>query len=1715
MLEWGDPTELQLLVRDNDAVDQGTLTITSVAQEVTEGDSVRFVVRLDPPPTQNIVSTKVDLEWVGEYGIPFQNSLGALVEAGSSTWTYSAPTIDDNVDELDGSVRATIAPHNFNGYQVGPPGSATVLIRDNDGGPPMVEITGVPPRINTRAAFTAAFAFSEDVTGFETGDVRVTGGTKADFTAVSATEYTLEVTPDGSADVTVEVAANSATDGIDTGPPSAVSATATWDATRPTVAITGVPARINSTTAFRVTFTFSRDVTGFTAGDVTVTGGTKGAGSGEGRTYTLEVTPDGSADVTVEVAANSVTDGLNTGPSSAVSATATWDATAPTVAIGVPAKINTTAAFTAEFLFSEDVTGFETADVTVTGGTKGDFTVVSATEYTLVVTPDGSEDVVVTVAQDAAADAVGNTGPAGQSIVVVAEWDVTAPTVTIGGVPPRINSTAAFTATFEFSEDVTDFVIGDVTVTGGTGDDFSGDGSSYTLEVTPDGAADVTVEVAANAATDGLNTGPESAVSATATWDATAPSVEIGGVPAKINSTTAFTATFEFSEAVTDFVIGDVTVTGGTGDDFSGDGSSYTLEVTPDGAADVTVEVEANAATDGFGATGPANAVSATATWDATAPAVEIGGVPAKINSTAALDVTFEFSEEVTDFVTGDVTVTGGTKSAFTEVSATEYTLVVTPDGSEDVTVEVAGNAATDGLNTGPATAVSATAEWDATAPTVEVGGVPARIATRAALDVTFEFSEAVTDFVVGDVTVTGGTKGDFGGGGASYTLEVTPDGAADVVIEVAANSATDGVNTGPASAVSATATWDATRPTVQITGVPPKFNVAASFTATFTFSEAVTDFVTGDVRVTGGTKGTFSGSGTTYRLRVTPTRPARGENVVVTVAANSATGGLGATGPPSAVRATSVWDRTAPTMRLGGVPAKINSMDDFTATFEFSEAVTDFVVGDVTVTGGTKSDFAGGGSSYTLVVTPDGSEDVTVEVAANAATDGVNTGPANPVSATATWDATVPTVTITGVPPKINTAAAFTATFEFSEAVTDFVTGDVTVTGGTKSTFTAASATEYTLAVTPAGSEDVVVTVAADAATDGLNTGPASAVSATATWDATRPTVEIAGVPSKINSRAALGVTFTFSEDVTGFATADVTVTGGTKSNFSGNGTTYTLVVTPDGSVDVVVEVAANAATDGLNTGPASAVSATATWDATRPTVEIGGVPSKINTAAAFTATFEFSEAVTDFVTGDVTVTGGTKSTFTAASATEYTLVVTPDGSEDVVVRVAANSASDGLNTGPASAVSATATWDATRPTVEIAGVPSKINSRAALGVTFTFSEDVTGFATADVTVTGGTKSNFSGNGTTYTLVVTPDGSVDVVVEVAANAATDGLNTGPASAVSATATWDATRPTVTIGGVPPKINTADDFTATFEFSEDVTGFATADVTVTGGTKGNFSGNGTTYTLVVTPDGSVDVVVRVAADAATDGLNTGPASAVSATATWDATRPTVEIAGVPSKINSRAALGVTFTFSEDVTGFVTADVTVAGGTKSNFSGNGSSYTLVVTPDGSADVVVEVAADAATDGLNTGPASAQSATATWDATAPTVDIGGVPSKINSTDDMTATFEFSEDVTGFVTADVTVTGGTKGAFTGSGSSYTLAVTPDGSADVVVEVAWSSRWRPTRRPTASTRVRHRRRARRRRGTRRPRRSRSAGCRRRSIRGRYSASRSSSRRP
>ena len=135
----------------------------------------------------------------------------------------------------------------------------------------------------------------------------------------------------------------------------------------------------------------------------------------------------------------------------------------------------------------------------------------------------------------------------------------------------------------------------------------SGSGTSFsaTLVVsgaTPMGIAAINISSYADAAG---NNGP--AVTATTngssvTIDSAVPTVEILGAPTSLSDLTPFEVTIEFSEDVFGFVAGDVTVTNGTVTGFTPvDGNTYTVNITPSGAGDVTIEVLAGVADDAAG----------------------------------------------------------------------------------------------------------------------------------------------------------------------------------------------------------------------------------------------------------------------------------------------------------------------------------------------------------------------------------------------------------------------------------------------------------------------------------------------------------------------------------------------------------------------------------------------------------------------------------------------------------------------------------------------------------------------------------------------------------------------------------------------------------------------------------------------------------------------------------------------------------------------------------------------------------------------------------------------------------------------------------------------------------------------------------------------------------------------------------------------------------
>ena len=73
-------------------------------------------------------------------------------------------------------------------------------------------------------------------------------------------------------------------------------------------------------------------------------------------------------------------------------------------------------------------------------------------------------------------------------------------------------------------------------------------------------------------------------------------------------------------------------------------------------------------------------------------------------------------------------------------------------------------------------------------------------------------------------------------------------------------------------------------------------------------------------------------------------------------------------------------------------------------------------------------------------------------------------------------------------------------------------------------------------------------------------------------------------------------------------------------------------------------------------------------------------------------------------------------------------------------------------------------------------------------------------------------------------------------------------------------------------------------------------------------------------------------------------------------------------------------------------------------------------------------------------------------------APTLTISDGTTSGTATGDVTFFFSFSEAVTGFTADDISVSGGTKGTLSGSGSSYSLIVSPtsETTGTITVDVA-----------------------------------------------------------
>ncbi|WP_083937653.1 Ig-like domain-containing protein [Hymenobacter aerophilus] len=104
--------------------------------------------------------------------------------------------------------------------------------------------------------------------------------------------------------------------------------------------------------------------------------------------------------------------------------------------------------------------------------------------------------------------------------------------------------------------------------------------------------------------------------------------------------------------------------------------------------------------------------------------------------------------------------------------------------------------------------------------------------------------------------------------------------------------------------------------------------------------------------------------------------------------------GSFTATGDGSKTMASfGIYHQSGPTVIISSAASSPTSTSPIPVTVTFSESVTGFVAGDVTISNGVLAGFAGSGPTYTFNVTPATAGTVTVNVAANAAQDQAGNG--------------------------------------------------------------------------------------------------------------------------------------------------------------------------------------------------------------------------------------------------------------------------------------------------------------------------------------------------------------------------------------------------------------------------------------------------------------------------------------------------------------------------------------------------------------------------------------------------------------------------------------------------------------------------------------------------------------------------------------------------
>lgn len=509
----------------------------------------------------------------------------------------------------------------------------------------------------------------------------------------------------------------------------------------PTISVpTGDPTNVSPIT---VSISFTEDVTGLAVGDIASTNSTlANLVNLNGHDYTVQLTPSNDGIVTIQLPANAATDDNGNLSVASNIISFVFDGTNP-----VPAITSTSTSPTADnpipitIDFGEVVTGFEVGDINASGASIGNFVSVDGQAYTADVIPDSAvESITIDIAGGVATDDAGNSNnPASQFAIEYAADS--GPDVTVTSSESDHTATSPIPITITFTQDVTGFTAGGIAAIGATVSNFQASSASvYTADLVPSSdPINVTARVSAGVCENSSGSPNKASNTFAITYDTGVPQGVISSTEDNPTNTSPIPHTVDFEIEVVGLSASDIIISGGTISNFVNvDGITYTFDVTPDSDnSTISTRVPADVCQSLSGIDNR-NGNTFQIEYDIVGPIPVISSDESSPTTESPIPVEINFDEDVTGFTVGDLIIGNGSASNFTSVSASSYTVDITPDGAGTITIDIASGACEDGLSNSSQDADQFVIVYDNAAPSVSSSTLSFANITETAATVNF-----------------------------------------------------------------------------------------------------------------------------------------------------------------------------------------------------------------------------------------------------------------------------------------------------------------------------------------------------------------------------------------------------------------------------------------------------------------------------------------------------------------------------------------------------------------------------------------------------------------------------------------------------------------------------------------------------------------------------------------------------------------------------------------------------------------------------------------------------------------------------------------------------------------------------------------------------------------------------------------------------------------